>query len=42
MLPLVLLPSSESAGIWFVALFGVAALNGVVLASYILEFCERP
>jgi cobalt-zinc-cadmium resistance protein CzcA len=31
------MPLSISAGVGFIALFGVAVLNGVVLASYILE-----
>ena len=35
------MPFSVSAGVGFIALFGVAVLNGVVLVSYILELRER-
>jgi cobalt-zinc-cadmium resistance protein CzcA len=35
------LPFSISAGIGFIALFGVAVLNGVVLMSYILQMREE-
>jgi len=35
------LPFSVSAGVGFIALFGVAVLNGVVLVSYILELRQR-
>ena len=35
------LPFSISAGVGFIALFGVAVLNGVVLMSYILQMREQ-
>jgi cobalt-zinc-cadmium resistance protein CzcA len=35
------MPFSVSAGVGFIALFGIAVLNGVVLVSYILELRER-
>lgn len=35
------LPFSISAGVGFIALFGVAVLNGVVLMSYILQMREE-
>jgi cobalt-zinc-cadmium resistance protein CzcA len=35
------MPFSVSAGVGFIALFGVAVLNGVVLVSYILELRGR-
>ncbi|MGH7929664.1 MAG: efflux RND transporter permease subunit, partial [Candidatus Binatia bacterium] len=35
------LPFSISAGVGFIALFGVAVLNGVVLMSYILQIREE-
>jgi len=35
------MPFSVSAGVGFIALFGVAVLNGVVLVSYILELRQR-
>lgn len=35
------MPFSISAGVGFIALFGVAVLNGVVLVSYINELRER-
>ncbi|PTL36480.1 CusA/CzcA family heavy metal efflux RND transporter [Candidatus Methylomirabilis limnetica] len=35
------LPFSISAGVGFIALFGVAVLNGVVLMSYILQLREE-
>ena len=35
------MPFSISAGVGFIALFGVAVLNGVVLISYIRELRER-
>ena len=34
-------PFSISAGVGFIALFGIAVLNGVVLVSYIVELRER-
>ena len=34
-------PFSISAGVGFIALFGIAVLNGVVLVSYIVEMRER-
>ena len=35
------MPFSVSAGVGFIALFGIAVLNGVVLVSYILELRTR-
>ena len=35
------MPFSISAGVGFIALFGIAVLNGVVLVTYILELRER-
>jgi cobalt-zinc-cadmium resistance protein CzcA len=35
------MPFSVSAGVGFIALFGIAVLNGVVLVSYILELRQR-
>lgn len=35
------MPFSVSAGVGFIALFGVAVLNGVVLVSYILELRQK-
>ena len=35
------MPFSVSAGVGFIALFGVAVLNGVVLVSYILELRKK-
>ena len=35
------MPFSISAGVGFIALFGVAVLNGVVMVSYFLELRER-
>jgi cobalt-zinc-cadmium resistance protein CzcA len=35
------MPFSVSAGVGFIALFGIAVLNGVVLISYILELRHR-
>ena len=35
------MPLSVSAGVGFIALFGIAVLNGVVLVSYILELRQR-
>src|SRR5450755_2227379 len=35
------MPFSLSAGVGFIALFGIAVLNGVVLVSYILELRQR-
>ncbi len=35
------MPFSVSAGVGFIALFGIAVLNGVVLVSYVLELRER-
>ena len=34
------MPFSISAGVWFIALFGIAVLNGVVLISYVLQLQE--
>jgi cobalt-zinc-cadmium resistance protein CzcA len=34
------MPFSISAGVGFIALFGIAVLNGVVLISYILQLQE--
>jgi cobalt-zinc-cadmium resistance protein CzcA len=34
------MPFSISAGVGFIALFGIAVLNGVVLISYILQLRE--
>ncbi len=34
-------PLSISAGVGFIALFGVAVLNGVVLISYVVQLRER-
>ena len=35
------MPFSVSAGVGFIALFGIAVLNGVVLVSYILELRQK-
>ncbi len=35
------MPFSISAGVGFIALFGIAVLNGVVLISYVLELRQR-
>ena len=35
------MPFSVSAGVGFIALFGVAVLNGVVLVSYVLELRQQ-
>jgi cobalt-zinc-cadmium resistance protein CzcA len=35
------MPFSVSAGVGFIALFGIAVLNGLVLISYILELRQR-
>jgi cobalt-zinc-cadmium resistance protein CzcA len=35
------MPFSVSAGVGFIALFGIAVLNGVVLVSYILELQQK-
>jgi len=35
------MPFSISAGIGFIALFGVAVLNGVVLMSYVLDLRKK-